>query len=108
MTFLAALLTAPAAPPHWYLDRSCMLNLTGSAAAFLTTLSFVPQLVRVWRRKSAKDISLVMFLLFSLGVFLWLVYGLGIGSAPIVAANAVTLALALAILALKLRYDRKQ
>jgi len=62
----------------------------------------------VWRRKSAQDISLSMFLLFSFGVACWLVYGLGIGSAPITAANAVTLALALAILTLKLRYDGRR
>ena len=89
-------------PPRWVLD--CI----GSTAAVCTTLSFLPQLVRVWRRKSARDISLTMFLLFSFGVACWLVYGLGLGSGPIVAANAVTLALALAILALKIRYDRRQ
>jgi MtN3 and saliva related transmembrane protein len=88
--------------PHWFFDW------IGSIAAVCTTLSFLPQLVRVWRRKSARDISLVMFLLFSFGVSCWLVYGIGIGSGPITAANAVTLALALAILTLKLRYDRRQ
>ena len=76
-------------------------------AAFSTTASFVPQLVRVWRRKSASDISLTMFLLFSFGLVCWLVYGLGIGSVPVTVANAVTLALSLAILTLKLRYDRR-
>jgi len=80
----------------------------GNTAAVCTTVSFLPQLVRVWRRKSAKDISLSMFLLFSAGVALWLVYGLLIGSFPIVAANTVTLALALAILVLKLRCDGRQ
>jgi len=80
----------------------------GSTAAICTTLSFLPQLIRVWRRKSARDISLAMFLLFSFGVACWLAYGLGIGSAPITAANAVTLALAVTILALKLRYDGKR
>ena len=85
---------------------SPVMNLVGSAAAICTTISFVPQLARVWRRKCASDISLSMFLLFSLGVALWLTYGLGIGSFPIVAANFVTLMLALAILVLKLRYDR--
>ena len=79
----------------------------GNTAAVCTTVSFVPQLIRVWRRKSADDISLIMFLLFSTGVALWLVYGLLIGSFPIAAANTVTLALALAILVLKLRYDRR-
>ncbi len=77
----------------------------GSVAAICTTISFVPQLVRVWRRRSADDISLVMFLLFSFGVALWLIYGLLIGSGPMIAANTVTLTLALAILILKLRFD---
>jgi len=88
--------------PRW------IFNSIGSIAAVCTTISFVPQLVRVWQRKSASDISLSMFLLFSFGVACWLVYGIGIGSAPITAANAVTLALALAILTLKLRYDKRQ
>lgn len=87
--------------PRWAMDA------VGSLAAVCTTISFLPQLVRVWRRKSAADISLTMFLLFSFGVGCWLIYGIGIGSGPIIAANAVTLALALAILALKLRYDRR-
>jgi MtN3 and saliva related transmembrane protein len=90
------------APPRW------LFGWIGSTAAVCTTISFLPQLVRVWRRKSARDISLTMFLLFSFGVACWLIYGLGIGSGPIAAANAVTLALALAILVLKLRYDRRQ
>jgi MtN3 and saliva related transmembrane protein len=80
------------------------LEWIGSTAAVCTTISFVPQLIRVWQRKNARDISLSMFLLFSFGVGCWLVYG-GIGSRPIIAANAVTLVLALAILALKLKYD---
>ena len=89
-------------PPRWLLDW------IGSTAAVCTTISFLPQLMRVWRRKSARDISLTMFLLFSFGVACWLVYGIGIGSGTIAAANAVTLALALAILVLKLRYDLRQ
>lgn len=79
----------------------------GTVAAFCTTAAFVPQLIRVWQRKSARDISIWMFLLFNLGLVCWLVYGLGIGSPPVIAANAVTLALALTILLLKLRYDRE-
>jgi MtN3 and saliva related transmembrane protein len=88
--------------PRWIFES------IGSVAAVCTTIAFLPQLIRVWRRKSANDISLSMFLLFSFGVACWLVYGIGIGSWPITAANTVTLALALAILALKLRYDRRQ
>jgi MtN3 and saliva related transmembrane protein len=82
-----------------------LLDGIGSLAALCTTISFLPQLIRVWRRKSASDISLTMFLLFSFGLACWLIYGIGIGSVPVIAANVVTLALALAILALKLRYD---
>ena len=92
---------SPSSIPRWSLDY------IGSVAAVCTTISFLPQLLRVWRRKSAADISLTMFLLFSFGVACWLAYGIGLGAAPIIAANTVTLALALAILALKLRYDRR-
>lgn len=94
-------LRLPEFAPPW------MLEWIGSVAAACTTISFLPQLVRVWQRKSAHDISLAMFSLFSLGVACWLVYGIGLGSAPIIVANAMTLVLALAILALKLRYGTK-
>jgi MtN3 and saliva related transmembrane protein len=80
-------------------------NTVGSIAAFCTTTAFVPQLIRVWRLKSARDISLNMFLLFSFGELMWLVYGLLIHSVPVILANVVTLLLALWILVLKLRYD---
>jgi len=75
-------------------------------AAFLTTAAFVPQLVRVIRLRTARDISLPTFLMFSLGVFLWLVYGILTGSKPIIASNSVTLVLSVSILVLKLRFDR--
>ncbi len=89
------------------LSASWVTGWIGSTAALCTTISFVPQLLRVWQRKSARDISLAMFLLFSFGEACWLVYGLDIRSGPIIIANAATLALALAILALKLRYGRR-
>ena len=82
------------------------LTLAGYLAAVLTTVSFVPQLIRVWRLRSARDISLTMFTVFSLGVFLWLVYGISLHSIPIILANGLTLALSLTILILKLRFDR--
>jgi MtN3 and saliva related transmembrane protein len=84
------------------------VSLIGSTAACCTTISFVPQLIRVWKLKSAREISLTMFSVFSAGVFLWLVYGIFIRSFPIILANAITLALSLTILALKLRYDRRR
>lgn len=83
------------------------VNAIGLIAAVCTTISFVPQLIRVWRLRSARDISLAMFLVFSFGTFLWLLYGIFIHSLPVTLANAVTLALSLAILALKLKFDRK-
>jgi MtN3 and saliva related transmembrane protein len=82
------------------------VNAIGMVAAFCTTISFVPQLVRVWRLRSAREISLIMFLVFSLGTALWLLYGIFIHSVPVILANAVTMALSLAILALKVRFDR--
>ena len=83
------------------------LNAIGWLAAVGTTVSFVPQLVRVWRLRSAREISLITFLVFSVGVFLWLLYGIFAHAMPIILANGITLAISLAILALKLRFDRK-
>lgn len=79
-------------------------NLLGLIAGTLTTAAFIPQVVRTWRTRSTHDISLGMFALFSTGLVLWLVYGVMIGSLPIVASNIITLALALTILFFKLRY----
>jgi len=79
----------------------------GFVAAFCTTAAFVPQLMRVIRLRSAREISLPTFLLFSIGVFLWLLYGLDTGSKPVIASNCVTLVLSLSILMLKLRYGRE-
>jgi MtN3 and saliva related transmembrane protein len=78
----------------------------GFVAALCTTIAFVPQLVRVLKLRSAKEISLGTFLLFSIGVFLWLLYGIYSGSKPVIASNAATLGLSLSILFLKIRYDR--
>ena len=78
----------------------------GFVAAFCTTVAFVPQLIRVLKLRSARDISLGTFLLFSTGVFLWLFYGIYIGSKPVIASNAATLGLSLSILYLKIRYER--
>lgn len=76
----------------------------GFAAATLTTLSFVPQAWLTFRTKDVSGISLGMYSVFTAGVALWLVYGLFLQAWPVVAANAVTLALASGILLMKLRY----
>jgi len=78
----------------------------GYAAAFLTTCSFVPQAWLTFRSRDVRGISLGMYSVFATGVGLWLAYGLLLRAWPIVVANAITLALALAILGMKLRYGR--
>ena len=80
------------------------VSLTGFLAGTLTTLSFVPQVVKSYRSKRCDDLSAGMLLALTSGVTLWLVYGLLLRSAPIISANAVTLALLAAILAMKIRY----
>ena len=79
-------------------------TILGLLAGTLTTAAFFPQLLKTWKSKSADDVSLGMLITFCIGVLLWLVYGLAIGSVPVIAANVVTLLLAGAILMLKLRY----
>lgn len=85
-----------------------LVEWVGGLAGTLTTIAFIPQVMKTWRSGSAEDISLFMFLLFSTGVALWLIYGIAIGSVPVIAANAVTLTLASSILALKIRYMVRQ
>ncbi len=82
------------------------IEMLGFVAAFCTTAAFVPQLVRVLRLRSARDVSLPTFVMFSVGVFLWLLYGFYIGSKPVIVSNGVTLLLSVSILILKLRYGR--
>jgi MtN3 and saliva related transmembrane protein len=79
-------------------------DVVGYSAGFLATAAFVPQVAKTFRERSTRDISLGMYLLFCAGVFLWLLYGLLIGSWPVIVSNLVTLALSGAVLALKLRH----
>ena len=81
-----------------------LLSLLGFVAGALTTVAFVPQVVKVWRTKSTRDISLWMWSIVCAGIALWIAYGILTRSAPVVAANAATLVLAGAVLAYKLRY----
>jgi MtN3 and saliva related transmembrane protein len=80
------------------------LNILGFVAGVLTTAAFIPQVLKIWRTRSARDISLGMYAAFTSGVVLWLVYGVVLGSMPIILANVFTLVLALAVLVMKLRY----
>jgi len=79
-------------------------NLLGLLAGTLTTAAFLPQVIKTWRSRSAGDISLVMFALFSLGVLLWIVYGFTVGAVPVIVANVITLLLSITILVFKIRY----
>ncbi len=80
------------------------ITMVGIAAGTLCTISFIPQVLKIWKTKSAKDVSLAMFAVFSGGITLWLAYGVMLKDAPIVIANSVTLMLALAIVVMKLKY----
>lgn len=79
-------------------------RLIGLAAATLTTVSFLPQAYRSLRTHDTRSISLSMYAIFTLGIALWLIYGLLIHDLPVMLANGVTLVLALIVLVLKLRY----
>ena len=79
-------------------------TIIGLIAATCTTAAFLPQAIRVIKTKHTKDISLAMYVVFSIGVFLWLVYGLSIRDIPIIAANLITFIFSFIILVLKIRY----
>lgn len=81
-----------------------MTLILGIAAGVLTTAAFLPQLIRVIKTKHTKDLSLVTFSLFSLGVFLWLAYGILLKEVPIILANAFTLVFAVLIVIMKIKY----
>ena len=82
------------------------MDLLGLVAGTLTTIAFVPQLIKVWTSKSAKDISYVMFILFVTGIVLWEIYGWGIHSLPVILFNVITFVLGITILVLKFIFDR--
>lgn len=80
------------------------IDWIGYVAAVLTTISFVPQAWQIWRTKITKGISLRMYILFTCGVALWLIYGILIGAWPVIVANTITVVLASIVLFLKLRH----
>jgi len=81
-----------------------LIDFVGATGAVLTTLCWLPQALKVIRDKETRALSLPATVAFSLGVVLWLVYGLAIGDWPLIGSNAATLALMAPILAMKLRY----
>ncbi|MGB5555956.1 MAG: SemiSWEET transporter [Flavobacteriaceae bacterium] len=80
------------------------IEILGFVAATITTAGFIPQVVKIWKEKSTKDISMNMYLLLTLGLLLWLIYGIAIQSLPVILANGITLLLVLSIVVLKLKF----
>jgi MtN3 and saliva related transmembrane protein len=80
------------------------IAIIGILAGICTTIAFLPQVLKTWRSKSAKDLSLGMFSIFCAGVVLWLTYGILIGDLPIILANGFTFVLAGSLLYFKLTY----
>jgi MtN3 and saliva related transmembrane protein len=87
-------------------DTPALVQLVGFVAGALTTLAYVPQLIRTWRTRSVNDFSLGMLVALSVGIGLWLVYGIAIGSWPIIVANGVSFVFALVLVTFKLTCGR--
>jgi MtN3 and saliva related transmembrane protein len=84
--------------------KEFIINYVGFFAAFCTTISFLPQVIKVYKTRSTKDISLYMFLIFTIGTFCWLIYGIIESSLPIIIANTITLILSAIILLYKIKF----
>jgi MtN3 and saliva related transmembrane protein len=82
-------------------------EILGFLAAFLTMFGFLPQVIKIYRTKSVKDLSLLAIIQFMLGIFLWLIYGIHLKNAVIILANSVTFLVLLAALVLFLKYSKK-
>jgi MtN3 and saliva related transmembrane protein len=79
------------------------IDAIGYAAAALTTFAFIPQVVKSWRSRSTGDLSSTMLVVFTVGIVLWLIYGIGTDSMPVILANAMTLVLSATLVVLKIR-----
>ncbi|MDQ5767622.1 SemiSWEET transporter [Thiothrix subterranea] len=80
------------------------IDVLGSVAGLLTTISFVPQAYQTLKTRETHSISLPMYIIFTSGVFCWMIYGFALNAWPIVAANVVTFILSASILVMKIRY----
>ncbi len=79
-------------------------TIIGIIAGTLTTIAFLPQVIKIYRMKDASELSLTTFSIFSLGVLFWLIYGILVHELPIILANSITLILIIAIIVMKLKY----
>lgn len=80
------------------------ISIIGTIAGSLTTISFLPQVIKAHTTRHTKDLSLAMYLVFLVGVIFWLLYGFLLNELPIIIANAVMLAITLDIILLKIKY----
>ena len=83
-------------------------EIIGLIAAVLTTASFVPQVYKIWRSKSAENLSLTMYIVFFIGIVLWLVYGIHLNSLAMILSNTITGILALLLIIFKLKYKKME
>ncbi len=80
------------------------ITLIGLFAAVMTTISFIPQVIKSWRTKSVNDVSLIMYLVLMIGQFSWLTYGILIHSLPLIVSDFIVFVLTIAMLVLKFKY----
>ena len=83
------------------------LTTLGLAAGLLTTIAYLPQVIKTWKSKSAQDLSWSMLIVLCIGIVLWLIYGFSVQDIPVIAANILTLLLVSIILVLKIRYKNE-
>jgi MtN3 and saliva related transmembrane protein len=83
------------------------ITTLGLAAGLLTTIAYLPQVIKTWKSKSAQDLSWSMLIVLCIGIVLWLVYGFSVQDVPVIAANILTLVLVSIILVLKIRYKNE-
>jgi MtN3 and saliva related transmembrane protein len=83
------------------------ITTLGLAAGLLTTIAYLPQVIKTWKSKSAQDLSWSMLIVLCIGIVLWLVYGFSVQDIPVIAANILTLLLVSIILVLKIRYKNE-
>ncbi len=82
-------------------------EIIGYTAGAITSLTFLPQVIKTWKEKSAKDVSLLMFIIAAANEVLWIIYGVLLNNWVIIATNVVVLTMSLCMIWLKLRYGRK-
>ena len=84
-----------------------MIDLLGYGAGLFTTAANVPQVIATYKKRSGEGLSFRMLLVLAIGLVLWIAYGVGAHSKPLIIFNGIALALVLSLVAMKLRFDRR-